>query len=196
MTKGKETKNSILQQALDLSSEIGLEGLTFGPLAKRVGMSKSGLYAHFKSKEDLQSQVLDSAASRFVDVVVARALKQPRGLPRVQALFEFWLDWSTDELIGGCPFIAAATEFDDRTGPVRDRLVAHLRDVTGTVSRAAQISVEEGHFRKDLDVDQFAFEFWAILLAYHHFSRLMHRDDARERASQAFANLVHSAGEE
>jgi AcrR family transcriptional regulator len=194
MTKGEETRRAILKQALDLSSEVGLEGLTVGVLAKRVGMSKSGLYAHFESKEDLQSEVLDAAAERFVDVVLAQAIKKPRGLPRLQALYELWLEWATGELSGGCPFIAGAAEFDDRPGPVRDNLVSHLSGSFGAVARAARISVEEGHLREDLDVDQFAWEFWAILLAYHYFSRLMRHEDARARADQAFANLIRNAG--
>jgi AcrR family transcriptional regulator len=194
MTKGDETRASILREGLDLTSEIGLEALSLGGLAKRVGMSKSGLYAHFSSKEDLQCQVLDATAELFVDVVLAPALKQSRGLPRLRALFSRWLDWSTKELSGGCPFVAASAEYDDRPGPVRDRLVSHLRDVTETVSRAAAISVEEGHLRKDLDLEQFAFEYWGILLAFHHFCRLMHSTDARAWADRALENLIKNAG--
>ena len=194
MAKGDDTRSSILQQALELSAEVGLEGLTIGTLAKRVGMSKSGLYAHFESKEDMQRQVLDAAAVCFVDAVVSPALKKPRGLPRVRALFERWLDWiSSTERKGGCLFIGSATELDDRPGPVRDTLVGHLRDVTGALCRAATIAVEEGHFRDDLDVDQFTFELWGILLAHHHFERLMGNRDARKRSSLAFTALVRRA---
>jgi len=193
MSKGTDTRHAILRQALDLSSHVGLEGLTVGVLAKRAGMSKSGLYAHFESKEDLQCQVLDTAAERFIDVVMSRVLKQPRGLPRVQMLFDMWVEWSTAELSGGCPFISASTEFDDRAGPVRDKVVAHLSDVTDAIARAAQIAVQEGHFRDDLDTEQFAFEMWAILLAFHHFSRLMRHGNARERAGRAFTDLIHKA---
>ena len=193
MGKGDETRASILRQALDLVTEVGLEGLTIGTLARRVGMSKSGLYAHFGSKEDLQSQVLDTAAEKFVRGVVLKAIKRPRGLPRVRALFNLWLDWSTVEHSGGCPFIAAATEFDDRPGSVRDRVVTHLGDVVETLARSARISVEEGHFRHDLADDQFAFEVWAILLAYHHFARLMRCKEARQRADRAFATLLNAS---
>lgn len=193
MSKGEDTRSNILQQALNLSSEVGLEGLTVGALAKIVGMSKSGLYAHFDSKEDLQCQVLDTAASHFVDVVLVPALKKPRGLPRVKTLFERWLNWATDQMTGGCPFIAAAIEFDDRPGQVRDRLVGHLNDVFGSIARAAKISVEEGHFHQKLDVDQFAFEFWATLMAYHHFARLMHHNKAREMADRALTRLLNDA---
>lgn len=194
MSKGDETRSAILWQALDLSSEVGLEALSIGMLAKRAGMSKSGLYAHFESKEDLQGQVLDTAAGLFVDRVVAPAIRAPRGLPRVQALFERWLEWSSEAWSGGCPFMGAAAEFDDRSGPVRDTLVIHLERLTDTVARAAQVSIEEGHLRKDLDVRQFAFELWSILLAYHFYSRLMRRGDARHRAERAFATLLRSAG--
>ncbi len=189
-TKGDETRLAILGQALDLASEVGIEGLTIGVLAKRAGMSKSGLYAHFESKEVLQTRVLDAAAEKFVDVVLAPALKRPRGLPRLQDLFERWQHWETEGLAGGCLFIAAATELDDRPGPVRDNLVRHLRDMLGTIARAARICVEEGHFRQDLDVDQFAFEAWGLLLTYHQYRRLLQDDAVHKRGRRAFAGLV------
>ncbi len=193
MSKGADTRRQVLHQALEISSEIGLEGLTFGVLAKRVGMSKSGLYAHFDSKEDLQARVLDTAAERFVDVVMSRVLKQPRGLPRVEALFHQWITWATEELSGGCPFIAAASEFDDRPGVVRDRVINHLRDVLGTISRAAEIAMEEGHFHPQLDVARFAFEFWSILLGHHLYARLRLYDDPGRMAEDAFTDLIRRA---
>jgi AcrR family transcriptional regulator len=153
-------------------------------------MSKSGLYAHFDSKESLQCQVLDAAADLFSRRVFAKAIKEPRGLPRIRALFVLWLDWSSRELSGGCPFVSAATEFDDRSGLVRDHVVRHLGTMLEAITRAARISVDEGHFPEDLDVDQFAFDFWSIVLSYHFYSRLMRRDDARMRASRAFEGLI------
>ena len=193
MGKGDDTRRAILDLALDLASKIGLEGLTFGVLAKRAGMSKSGLYAHFDSKESLQCRVLDAAAKRFVDVVLAPALKRSRGLPRIEELFVRWLRWETEELKGGCPFAAAATEFDDRPGPVKDTLIAHLRDLLGSVSRAAAIAIEEGHFQAELDAEQFAFEFWAVLIAHQHYGRLLGHPDAGVRARHAFDALVGRA---
>lgn len=193
MSKSDETRSSILDQALDLSSEVGLEGLSLGTLAKRVEMSKSGLYAHFSSKENLQCAVLDTAAERFIDVVLSPALKQPRGLPRLRTLFQRWLRWEDNELTGGCLFIAAAAEFDDRPGPVRDRLVGHLRDVLGAIARAAQITKEEGHFREDLDVEQFRYDFWGILLSYQHFRRLLQVPEAQDYAHRAFERLIQNA---
>lgn len=194
MSKGDDTRGHILSRALDLASKVGLVGLTIGALAKQVKMSKSGLYAHFDSKEELQLQVLDVAAEHFVDVVLRRAFKEARGLPRVRALFRSWLDWETEELSGGCPFFTAATEYDDRPGPVRDKLVTQQQEVLETIARSASFAVQEEHFRADLDVDQFAFEFWAILQAYHHFARLLRREDARARADQAFHSLIRNAG--
>lgn len=193
MSKKAATRELILDQALDLTSEVGLEGLTFGVLAKRVGMSKSGLYAHFQSKESLQCQVLDAAAQRFIDDVIAPTLKQARGLPRLRTLFDLWMMWETELLSGGCPFVAAATEFDDREGPVRRKIVGHLRDMLGVISRAAKISIEEGHLRSDLNAEQFAYEFWAALLAYHQFGRLFQAEDARDKAYQAFENLIKTS---
>ena len=112
MSRGEATRQQILVQALHLSSEVGIEGLTVGGLAKTVGMSKSGLFAHFGSKEDLQCAVLDAAAALFIDRVIAPALKQPRGLPRIERLYKGWIAWETTTLRGGCPFIGAG----DRTG--------------------------------------------------------------------------------
>lgn len=192
--KGKKTRQAILASALDLSSELGLEGVTLGVLAKRVGMSKSGLYAHFESKEDLQCQVLQMAADRFVAAVLLPAIAIERGRPRLRNLFERWLSWTREELSGGCPFVAAATEFDDRPGEVRDTVARHLRELLGMLERAARICVEEGHFREDLDCAQFAYEAWGVLLAHHHFRRLLEAEDADARAEKAYNDLVRLAG--
>jgi AcrR family transcriptional regulator len=193
MGKGEQTRQAILDQALDLSSEVGLEGLTFGVLAKLTGMSKSGLYAHFESKEALQCQVLDSAAARFIDVVLAPSFKKPRGLPRIEEMFFRWMRWETEEFSGGCPLSAAATEFDDRDGPVKDHLKKHLEDMLGAIARSARIAVEEGHFRSDLDDEQFAYEAWGQLLAYQHYGRLLGRPQAAVRARRAFSQLIEAS---
>ncbi|MBV1859716.1 MAG: TetR/AcrR family transcriptional regulator [Nannocystaceae bacterium] len=193
MGKGAQTRQAILDRALDLSSEVGLEGLTFGVLAKLTGMSKSGLYAHFDSKETLQRKVLDSAATRFIAAVLTPAFKERRGLPRIEKMFDRWVRWETEEFSGGCPFMAAATEFDDRTGPVRDHLKLHLENMLGALARSARIAVEESHFRTDLDDEQFAYEVWGQLLAYQHYGRLLGHPKANERARKAFRNLIESS---
>ena len=193
MTKGEDTRRAILSRALDSASTFGLEGLTIGELAKQAGMSKSGLYAHFASKENLQCQVLDAAAERFVDVIWPQVLMAPRGLPRLERLFDRWLHWDTEEMRGGCPFVAAAAEFDDREGPVHDRLVAYQDELFRTFGRTVELCIDEGHFRPDLDVRQFVFDFWGVLLSYHYFARLLRDGEARDKARQAFVTLTRQA---
>lgn len=194
MSKGEETRAAILDRALATTSRLGLEGLSIGGLAGELAMSKSGLFAHFGSKEDLQLQVLELAVERFVETVVRPGLTAPRGEPRLRALFERWMSWpETSNLPGGCVFIATANELDDRPGTLRDRLVETQRDWLAVLARAARIAQEEGHFRPDLDADQFAYEMYAVLLAYHHFRRLLRDPGAPDRARRAFADLLLSA---
>ena len=189
--KGDTTRATILERAFAAASRLGLEGLTIGALAEDVGLSKSGLFAHFRSKEELQLQVLETAVERFVETVVSPALKEPRGEPRVRTLFERWMEWETAKFQpGGCIFIATANELDDRPGPLRDRLVGYQRDWLDVLATAARIAVEEGHFRTGLDVEQFAYDLYAVILAYHHFSRLLRDPAAEERARRAFEDLL------
>ncbi len=190
MSKGAATCDRILEQAVEMSSEVGLDGVTIGELAKRLKMSKSGLYAHFDSKEALQCSALDTAAARFIAVVVTPMLKKPRGLPRVEALYKNWLRWTTEEFRGGCLFMAAAMEFDDRPGAVRNRLLQHQRDMMDMIARAASIAVKEGHFAASLDPEQFAYDFWGLLMAYHHYCRLLNCPQARQRADHSFKQLI------
>lgn len=190
MSKGDDTRRAIVGEAMRLASTVGLEGLSIGGLAEQVGLSKSGLFAHFRSKEKLQIEVIDAAAAAFVDRVVAPALKEPRGEPRVRALIERWLEWASRALPGGCLFVTAAVEMDDRSGPVRDTVVKHQRDWLATLARAARIAVEEGHFRPDLDAEGFAFEAHAMMLGAHHAVRLLQDPGALGRARAAFASLL------
>ena len=194
MQKGEQTRTAILETALGTASTVGLSGLSIGELARELGMSKSGLFAHFESKENLQLEVLRTAVDHFINTVVAPALRKPRGERRVRALFENWFDWSSrSTLPGGCLFISAASEFDDQPGPIREYLVSTQRDWLAVLSHAAGIAVEERHFRPGLDTEQFAHDLYSILLAFHHFSRLLKLPDARERALQSFERLVESA---
>ncbi len=190
MGKGEETKRAIVERALDLVSTVGLEKLTIGALAGATGMSKSGLFAHFRSKEQLQLQVLEEARRRFVDMVIAPALKKPRGEARVRAMFESTMQQWEEDFPGGCIFHAVSAELDDRPGPARDYFVATQRDHADTLRRAAEIAIEEGDFRKDLDLDQFVFELRAITAAYHHFGRLLGDPGAGQRARNMFEGLL------
>jgi AcrR family transcriptional regulator len=194
VSKGQQTREAVLEAAVAAASTTGLSAISIGELARTVGMSKSGLFAHFESKENLQIEVLRSAVAHFIAEVVAPALRKPRGEARVRALFENWFAWSSNPAMpGGCLFIAAASELDDQPGPVRDYLVASQRDWLGALSQAIRIAMDEGEFRKDLDPDQLAHDLYSILLAYHHFSRLLHMRGARERAFRTFEQLMESA---
>jgi len=193
MSKGEQTKRLIIDQALELASTVGLEQLTIGALAGATGMSKSGLFAHFRSKEQLQLQVLVEARQRFIEMVVAPALKKPRGEARLRAMFENIMKQWEEDLPGGCIFHAVSAELDDQPGPARDYLIETQRDYADTLRHAAEIAIEEGEFRKDLDVDQFVFELSSITAAYHHFGRLLGDPNAQRRARNMFEGLLARA---
>ncbi len=191
LTKGEETKQAILERAAELASQRGLEGLTIGTLAGETGLSKSGLYAHFASKERLCVEVLEFVAQRFVDVVVRPALAAPRGEPRLRALFHNVLQWPERcELPGGCLLIAAITELDDRPGAAREVLVRQQKDWLDTVATVARSAIAEGHFRKDVDPEQVAFELYSLEFAYHHTARLLADPKAKSRTKHAFEALI------
>src|SRR5262252_8959952 len=172
--KGSDTRQRILERALALASTTGIEGLTLGVLASSLELSKSGLFAHFRSREALQVAVLEVAAERFRQFVVVPALRAPRGEPRVRALVTKWVEWGKAEFQpGGCIFVSASAELDDRPGRVRDVLVQAQLDWSATIAQAVRSAMEEGHFRADVDPEQFAFEIYAIALTYHHHARLL-----------------------
>ena len=194
MSKGEDTRSAVLGTALSLASELGLEGVTIGKLAEHVGMSKSGLFAHFASKENLQVAILDEAVARFVAIVVAPALKKPRGEPRLRALIENWLAWSKQDFLpGGCIFVVAGVELDDRPGPARDRFVAAQKDWLATIAQAARIGIEEKQFRKDLDVEQLAHEVYSIAYGYHFLRRIHDPVRAERRTRTAFERILADA---
>ncbi len=194
MTKGTSTRDAVLGHALALASEVGLEGVTIGTLADRAKMSKSGLFAHFDSKEALQIAVLDEAVRRFVETVVAPALRKKRGEPRLRALLDNWLLWSNaDFMPGGCVFVASIAELDDRPGPVRDRLAASQRDWLETLATAIRIAIQEGHFRADVDPEQLAEELLALAYGTHLISRLLRDPLSATRRRATMDRLLVSA---
>ncbi|HEY3999411.1 MAG TPA: TetR/AcrR family transcriptional regulator [Candidatus Xenobia bacterium] len=191
MSKGTLTRQAILDHALDLATEVGLEGLSIGRLADDLHLSKSGLFAHFGSKEALQVQVLEAASARFVELVLKPSLSASRGEPRLRSLFEHWLRWpKTCGLRGGCLFVAVATELDDRPGPARDRLVQIQKDWLDHLAHAAHIATAEGHFRPDADPAQFAHELYGIMLVGHHVGRLLRDPESERRTRTAFESLL------
>jgi AcrR family transcriptional regulator len=194
MAKGDETRARILDRAFRLASRDGLEGLTLGTLAADLGLSKSGLFAHFRSKEELQVEVLAAAAREFEDFVLRPAFTAPRGAPRLKRLFDNWLRWVNDPALpGGCIFVAASAELDDREGRARDFLVGTQRQLLATIAKSARLSIEAGHFRRDLDCEQIGFELYGIVLGYNHAKRLLRDPRAEARARAAFRRLMTSA---
>lgn len=194
MNKGAATRQSILDHAVREAAQVGLRGITIGSLAGGLGLSKSGLFAHFASKGELDAQVIDHAAEQFTERVVRTALRAPRGEPRVRALIESWLAWvDADDDGRACVFVAAAAELDDQPGPARDRLVSQQRDWLDLIASVARVAIAEGHFRADLDTDQLAIELLGVMLAYHHASRLLGDPRAAERARRACARLFDDA---
>jgi AcrR family transcriptional regulator len=193
VSKGRETKESILDDAMQIASRVGFDGLTIGTLATKTGMSKSGLFAHFNSKEQLQLQTLEHARQRFVDVVIRPTLGVTRGEKRVRALFERWLDWQADGLEGGCVFGTASVEYDDQPGAMHDAVVRQQRDWIEFIATVAGTAVSEGEFRADLDTHQFAFALQSLMFGYRHAARLLHDPAALDHTRTAFEQLLASS---
>ena len=191
MAKGEETRHAILARAFELANVIGVSGLSIGRLAEATGLSKSGLFAHFGSKEALEVAVVEEGARLFLHEVMIPALREARGEPRVRAMFERWHTWG--DRPGGCFFVGASAELDDRPGPARDAMVRALKDWVDALATAARIAITEGHFRTDLDPEQFAFEMYAIMIGAHTFQRFLHQPDAVARTRTAFERLVGAA---
>lgn len=188
--KGQQTRAAILDAALNLASHMGLEGLSIGALAEVTQMSKSGVFAHFGSREDLQIAVIREYHARFADEVFFPAVREPRGLPRLRALFERWVKRVSVELDSGCIYISGAVEFDDRPGPVRDALAAMVRDWQAALERAIAQSIEAGHLRADTDALQMLFEIHGLILALHHDARFLRQAGAVDRARRGFDRIV------
>jgi len=188
VTKGEETRQAILARAFELATVIGVSGVTIGRLAEEMDLSKSGLFAHFGSKEALDVAIVEEAGRQFIQAVMVPALRQPRGEPRVQALFDNWIVWG--QRPGGCFFVGASAELDDRPGPPRDALVRASRDWIDELAKAARIAIREGHFASAVDAEQFAFELYGIMLSCHQFSRFLREPDALVRTRTAFERLT------
>ena len=191
LQKGQQTRAAILDSALSLASQMGLEGLSIGALAEVAHMSKSGVFAHFGSREELQIAVIREYHRRFEEEVFFPAMHEPRGVPRLRALFERWLRRVSVEVDSGCIYISGAVEFDDRPGPVRDALVSMVRAWHDALQRAIRIAIDDGQLKADTDAQQMLFEMHGLILALHHDARLMRTPDAPRRARTAFERVVN-----
>ena len=190
LQKGQQTRVTILDAALGLASHMGLEGLSIGALAEVTQMSKSGVFAHFGSREELQISVIREYHARFEEEVFYPALRETRGLPRLRALFERWVKRVSVELDSGCIYISGAVEFDDRPGPVRDALATMVVAWHGALERAIHQAVEEGHLVADTDATQMLFELHGLILALHHDARFLRAPGAVQRAHAAFERVL------
>jgi len=194
MGTANTTRERILKTGLAMASQSGLEAVTLGVLASGVGMSKSGLFAHFHSKEAVQLGVLEHSERLAVSVVVEPAMKRPEGLPRLRAMVTKWFGWAPSAgLPGGCPVAAGLFEYDDVEGVVHDKIqeiAARWRQVLCTLTTEA---IQRGHLRKGLDVDQFVWELFGIYLSHHVSSRFLKQKDSDKRALTAFAGLLGRA---
>ena len=194
MQKGQQTKAAIIEAALGLSTQIGLEGLSIGVLAEVTQMSKSGVFAHFGSREELQISVIREYFGRFEQEVFYPALHEERGLPRVQALFANWMKRVAVEIQSGCIFISGAVEFDDRPGPVRDALATSVQTWLTALYRAVVLAKQCGHLQADADEQQIAFEIHGLILALHYEARFLKNPGSIGRANQGFANILARYG--
>ncbi|MCM0043309.1 MAG: TetR/AcrR family transcriptional regulator [Burkholderiaceae bacterium] len=193
LRKGEQTRASILDAALATASRDGLEGLTIGTLAERMGMSKSGVFAHFGSREDLQIEVLKLYNHQFEQEVFYPSLRAARGLPRLQGLFARWVDRVSREIASGCIYISGAVEYDDRPGPIRDQLIGMVQAWQFALRRAADLAVAEGHLPAATDTEQLVFEMYGLVLALHHDARFIRSPRAIAHAQAGFARLIDSA---
>lgn len=185
---------AILDMALAQAAHQGLEGLSIGVLANALNMSKSGVFAHFGSREELQLAVIGEYHQRFSRDVFEPALTVPRGLPRLQALFDNWMRLTAVELHKGCLYISGAAEFDDRPGPVRDALHGMVSDWLAAMKRALRITRDEGHLHAEADLEQMLFEIHALILALHHEARFMRSPGSIERARTGFRRVLLQNG--
>lgn len=192
MRKGELTRAAILDVALALASRDGLEGLTIGLLADRMNMSKSGVFAHFGSREDLQIEVLKLYHQQFEQEVFYPSMKEVRGLPRLQGMFSRWIKRVTVEIASGCIYISGAAEYDDRPGAIREELVGMVLAWQDALYRCVRQATELGHLRADTDPQQMVFDMYGLILALHHDARFIKRAGSVDRAYAGFERLLQS----
>lgn len=192
--KGQQTKAAIVDAALGLATQIGLEGLSIGALAEVMHMSKSGVFAHFGSREELQISVIREYHTRFEEEVFYPALEKSRGMPRLKALFQNWMNRTSVEIDSGCLYISGAVEFDDRPGPVRDALADSVKTWLSAMYRAVVQAKDAGHVSSDADEHQMAFEIHGLILALHYEARFLKTPGSIDRANTGFAHIVARYG--
>ncbi|RYF06823.1 MAG: TetR/AcrR family transcriptional regulator [Comamonadaceae bacterium] len=190
LQKGQQTKAVIVEAALGLATHIGLEGLSIGALADVTGMSKSGVFAHFGSREELQISVIREYHTRFEQEVFYPAMAAERGVARLRAMFDLWMKRTSIEIDSGCIYISGAVEFDDRDGPVRDALASSVRTWLAAMKRAIEQCKEQGELRDDVNPEQMLFEIHGLILALHYEARFLQTPGSMDRANAGFDNIL------
>ncbi len=192
MRKGELTRAAILDVALDLASRDGLEGLTIGLLADKMNMSKSGVFAHFGSREDLQMEVLKLYHHRFEQEVFFPSMKEARGIERLRSMFARWVKRVSVEIALGCIYISGAVEYDDRPGPIREELVSMVKAWQGALLRCVRQAIETGDLKADSDAQQLVYEMYGLILALHHDARFLRMPGSVDRARIGFERLMQN----
>jgi AcrR family transcriptional regulator len=192
MRKGELTRAAILDVALDLASRDGLEGLTIGLLADKMSMSKSGVFAHFGSREDLQLEVLKLYHHRFEQEVFFPSVQESKGMARLKSMFSRWVKRVSVEIASGCIYISGAVEYDDRPGPIREELVSMVQAWQGALLRCVQQAIEVGDLKADTDAEQMVYEMYGLILALHHDARFLRMPGSVDRARVGFERLIEN----
>ena len=190
MRKGELTRVAILDAALHIACRDGLEGLTIGLLAEQMNMSKSGVFAHFGSREDLQIDVLKLYHPYFEQEIFYPSLLQKRGLARLESMFSLWIKRVSVEITSGCIYISGAVEYDDRPGAIRETLVWMVSTWQKALRRAVQQAIDTGNLKPETDPDQLVFEMYGLILALHHDARFLKKPGSMARAQFSFNRLI------
>ncbi|HSW05359.1 TetR/AcrR family transcriptional regulator [Aquabacterium sp.] len=188
------TLAAIVDTALQMAANDGLESLTIGEVAKRLGLSKSGVFSRVGSREALQCAVVDEYDRRFLQDVFVPAMREPRGLPRLNAIMQLWLARARDiEIRQGCIYCAGAFEYDDREGPVRDRLLDGVLRFRTALKRTVIQAIDAGHLRPDTEAEQLVFEMDALFTGLMRDARFLHDARAADRAWTAWQRLLQAS---
>jgi len=190
--KAFDTKLTILQTALRQVRHLGYEAVSIGGLAKEVGMSKSGIFAHFKSKENLHIMVIDHGVVEFTKEVFRPAFNKERGLERLRAFLDNWIEYICAEQNGGCPLLGASVEFDDRPGVVKERVAYHLENLKDFIEKAIQMTINTGEFKKDTDCKHLAFEIYSLIIGFHIYQRTVGTSDTKKFIKKSFKNIIEN----
>ena len=196
-TKGQTTKNHILREGVLLASVNGLINISIGGLASKANMSRSGLFAHFLSKEQLQLDILTYAGEIFIQTVIEPCEKcssPEEKLFMMQKLWPDWFDRTNPPIPGGCIFLIASFEFDDRPGKIKDYLVGQQARLLKYIGKTYSLAQENKFFDTEISIEQFAYEFYSLYMGYNQYRKFFSDDQAKTRYNDAIESLYQRSG--